>query len=44
MVFAGFGVVPEVFPGRIQLHDAVRMHNEHFEALFRIMIQPQKNE
>jgi hypothetical protein len=31
------GVVPEVFLGRIQPPNAVRMHSEQIDALFRIM-------
>jgi hypothetical protein len=34
--FAGFGVVQEVFPGRIRPENAVRMHSAQLDALFRI--------
>jgi hypothetical protein len=34
--FVGLGVVQEVFSGRIRPENAVRMHSEQLDALFRI--------
>jgi hypothetical protein len=36
--FAGFGVVPEVFSGRIRHENAVRMHSAQLGALFRVLM------
>jgi len=34
--FAGFGVVPEVFSGRMQPDNAVRTHSTQLDTLFRV--------